>query len=310
MNKIVDNVDIESSHWDLVVIGAGLAGLSAALRASELGARVALLEQGHAAAYPCNTRFSGGILHVAHRNVRRPAGELLGFIQKANDEADPDISQALALHANRFLTWIQGQGGKFIRFGNNEALSWCMAPPRPLRAGLDWERRGPDTLMRLLSQRFAERGGQTFLGVRARALIMENGTCTGVQTTGLHSGHAWRARVVIIADGGFQGNATLFRKYIGPRPDLVVQRGAGTGQGDGLTMAIEAGAATTALDAFYGGILHRDALTDARLWPYPELDSVTTAGMIVDSTGQRFVDEGLGGVAIANLLARRDNPAG
>ncbi|UUZ76942.1 FAD-dependent oxidoreductase [Polaromonas sp. P1(28)-13] len=164
MNKIMDTIDFESSHWDLVVIGAGLAGLSAALRASELGARVALLEQGHAATYPCNTRFSGGIIHVAHRNVRRPAGELLGFIQKANSEADPAISQALALHANRFLTWIQGQGGKFIRFGNNEALSWCMAPPRPLRAGLDWERRGPDTLMRLLSQRLAERGGQTFWG--------------------------------------------------------------------------------------------------------------------------------------------------
>ncbi|UUZ76943.1 hypothetical protein LP414_05925 [Polaromonas sp. P1(28)-13] len=114
---------------------------------------------------------------------------------------------------------------------------------------------------------------------------------------------------MVIADGGFQGNATLFRKYIGPRPDLVVQRGAGTGQGDGLTMAINAGAATTALDAFYGGILNRDALTDARLWPYPELDSIATAGMIVDSTGHRFVDEGLGGVAIANLLARRENPA-
>lgn len=303
-------MELTSSSWDMVVVGAGLAGLTAALRATELGARVALLEQGSTELYPCNSRFSGGIIHVAHRNVRRSPAELLQFIYQATgDEVDKSVAEAMAAHSGRFLNWLQSQGGRFIRFGNNEALSWCLAPPRPISAGLDWKGRGADTLLRLLCERFRNKGGQIFLGVRATALTLQEAKCTGVRTLSEKGEHVWHAESVVIADGGFQADPDFFREFIGPRPDLVVQRGAGNSRGDGLRMALEAGAGSTSLSAFYGGILNRDALTNPKLWPYPELDSIVTAALIVNTNGERFLDEGQGGVAIANHLARRENPA-
>src|SRR5205814_6801001 len=142
----------------------------------------------------------------------------------------------------------------------------------------------------------------------AKSLLMENGRCGGVtaELNGVET--SFRARAVVIADGGFQGNAELVRRYICKRPERLKQRGAGTGRGDGLQMALAAGAALTGGDRFYGHVLSIDALTNDNLWPYPYLDSLVTAGIVVDSAAQRFVDEGKGGVYVANAVAQLADP--
>ncbi|MBI2294120.1 MAG: FAD-binding protein [Betaproteobacteria bacterium] len=73
-------------------------------------------------------------------------------------------------------------------------------------------------------------------------------------------------------------------------------------------MASAAGAALIGMDRFYGHTLSKDALTNDNLWPYPYLDALVTAGLVVDASGQRFVDEGRGGVYVANAVARLDDP--
>jgi fumarate reductase flavoprotein subunit len=88
----------------------------------------------------------------------------------------------------------------------------------------------------------------------------------------------------------------------------VLQRHAGSAVGDGLRMAQAAGAALTRLDRFYGHLLSRDAITQDGLWPYPQIDAVATAGIVVDGGGRRLLDEGLGGISIANDLARLADP--
>ena len=67
----------ERKTFDVTVIGAGIAGMVAAVRAAELGLRVAVLEKGEAREYPCNTRYSGGIIHVAYHSAKLPADELV-----------------------------------------------------------------------------------------------------------------------------------------------------------------------------------------------------------------------------------------
>ncbi|MGE3784588.1 MAG: FAD-binding protein, partial [Alphaproteobacteria bacterium] len=54
--------------------------------------------------------------------------------------------------------------------------------------------------------------------------------------------------------------------------------------------------------------LSRDAMHDDGLWPYPQIDAVATAAIVVDSSGRRLLDEGLGGISITNDLARLDDP--
>ena len=120
--------------------------------------------------------------------------------------------------------------------------------------------------------------------------------------------HTYRARAVMVADGGFQGNPELVGRYISKHPERLKQRGAGTGRGDGMTMAAAVGAELVGIDRFYGHTLSKDALTNDNLWPYPYLDSLVTAGIVVDADGKRFADEGRGGVYVANAVAQLDDP--
>jgi len=78
--------------------------------------------------------------------------------------------------------------------------------------------------------------------------------------------------------------------------------------GDAVRMLEEAGANLVGMKYFYGHLLSRDALTRDNLWPYPGLDSVAVAGIVVNGRGARFVDEGLGGVYLANAIAWSDDP--
>ena len=111
-----------------------------------------------------------------------------------------------------------------------------------------------------------------------------------------------------MADGGFQANLDLLKAHIAPQPHQVLQRGAGNAMGDGMRMAQGMGAAISSMDAFYGHVLCQEAFSNAKLWPYPQLDELATSGVVVNQQAHRVIDEGLGGVYIANQLAHRANP--
>ncbi len=294
---------------DLIVVGGGLAGLSAANRAAEGGLSVLVLERGEEPDYFCNSRIAGGLLHVAFRDMTRPAAEIRASVaESVGGDGDPATALAdlLAEDAGRVLAWLRAEGGAFVRGGAPEFMRWVMAPPRRRRGGLDWKGRGPDALLRRLTRNLAARGGVLRLGSAVEALAVEGGRVAGVRTAaGMEA-----ARFVLIADGGFQDNPELVRRHLSPQPERLFRRGAGGGRGDGLAMAAEAGAATVGMDRFYGHLLGLDAFGNDKLWPYPTLDSLAAVSLLVDGAGRRFSDEGLGGVFMANELARLANPAG
>ena len=296
-------------HFDLVAVGGGFAGLCAAVRGAELGLRTAVLETGAEDSYPCNSRWAGGIFHVSYHDVKLRPDELLAAINRqTNRETDQELAAAIAADAGRTVGWLASQGAAFAQASPIRWHRFTLAPPRMPVAGQDWQGRGPDRLLGELRRRLQERRGRLLLGTRAASLRLERGRVVGV--TAHKEGEALEigAAAVVIADGGFPGNAELFRKYIGPRPERVLMRHAGTALGDGLKMAAEAGAALVGLDRFYGHLLSRDAMENEGLWPYPQIDAVATAAIVVDRRGYRILDEGLGGISIANDLARLDDP--
>ena len=62
--------------FDFVSVGGGLAGLVAALRASQLGLQSAVIEAGLGDSYPCNSRLAGGVFHVSYQDVRASPDKL------------------------------------------------------------------------------------------------------------------------------------------------------------------------------------------------------------------------------------------
>lgn len=295
---------------DVVIIGGGLAGLVAGARASELGLAVTVLERGTDHNYPCNTRWSGGVIHIAYTDITSSPEILRSAIQR-DTHGKAEASQIHAVSANgaRFIDWLRGQGSTFVR----TEVDWqqlILEPMRDLRAGLDWENRGPDQLLTRLTATIKRNGGEVVLGARGRSLVMKGDRCTGVEATVNGAQRTFLANAVVLADGGFQGNLERLAKHVTSRSDSIKQRGAATGIGDGLTMAEAVGASVTDLDKFYGHLLSRDAFGNDNVWPYPEVDAMACAGILVDSDGYRFTDEGLGGIAAANALSRSDDPLG
>lgn len=294
---------------DIVIIGGGIAGLVTANRAAQLGLKVTVLEQGSADKYLCNTRYTGGTFHLCLREITLAPDLLHKLILETTDGfVKDDLAHLLAHGGARLIEWLQAEGIRFMRASASEYHKWVLAPPGRSRPGLDWEGRGGDVLLRTLEANLIKRGGTLTRGAKAKSLITENGRCVGVVVEYNGAAHEWRARAVVVADGGFQSNPDLLKQYITKEPSRLKQRNGGTAYGDGMRMAQAVGAAVIGTSRFYGHVLAREALTNDKLWPYPYLDALVTAGIVVNQSGLRFTDEGRGGVAVANAVATLDDP--
>lgn len=296
-------------EWDFLVVGAGIGGSAAAARAAELGLRTLLLDKGPDPSASGNTRLSGGSLHIANMNLRTEPAVLLRAINEVTENTSrQDLATELVHNAERSLDWLSSQGVEF-ESNSDPAEAWrtLLAPRRSFEHVSMWEGAGPQQALQKLQSQVLRFDGSVVGGAAVHSLIKKGDRVVGVQTDG---GTRIAARAVLLADGGFQANPELRRKYIGPAADRIFLRGAPPATGDGLKMGIEAGAATIKMQWFYGHLLHRDAVHNDRLWPMPLLDDLLERGILVDANGARFTDESLGGIAAANAIARLPDPLG
>jgi len=294
----------------LIVIGGGMSGLVCAVRAAELGAEVLLLEQGEGERYPCSARSSGGIFHVSYHDMKADPEELVRVLQTAmQGDLNLDVARTVAGTAGRFIDWLGEQGAAYTDESPIDWHRWSMAPQRPPSGGMVWNDWGPDLTLRALVARLAERGGRMLQGARVGDLIFEGGRCIGVTAATPAGIERFTADATVIADGGFPANPVMIKQYIGPNPDRMVLRSAGTARGDGIRMAERAGAALVKMDRFYGHLLAYAGLNNPGLWPYPQLDTVASAGLVVRPDGRRFTDEGPGGIWLSNEIAKLEDPA-
>jgi fumarate reductase flavoprotein subunit len=297
--------------YDVVTIGGGLSGLVTACRAAQLGKKAAVLDQGAEERYVCSSRWSTGVINVMGRAILGDPEELYqAIVAGSGNTADPALARAIATNSKRAIEWLGAQGARFIQRGlqKDQPGQQVLAPPRRLQAGLDWEGRGADVLLRALEKQLIDRGGAVLRGTKVEKLIVEGGVCVGVEA--MQNGQRTRidAKAVVIADGGFPANREMVAKYITPRADRVLCRAAPGAQGDGIRMAEAVGAKIGGLGKFYGHIHHKNAMSNAQLWPYPHLDAAAEIGILVGPDGKRFVDEGLGGVVMANAIAQLADP--
>ncbi len=173
---------MSSKSTDVMIIGGGLAGMTAAGRATELGLKVTVLEAGADAEYMCNSRITGGIFHVAMNNVLADPDAALTYIEKAtHGYSNPRLADALAHNAKRAVDWLRSQGIRFIKGGPGDEMNTVLSPPKLQQFGLHWKGRGGDVLLRTLAERVGARGGILRRGSRVRSLLIKDGRCVGVE---------------------------------------------------------------------------------------------------------------------------------
>jgi fumarate reductase flavoprotein subunit len=298
-------------QYDMVAIGGGFSGLTAACRAAELGLSAAVIEARTEDRYLCSSRYSTGVCNVMGLAILADPDVLYkAIVDGSGDAANPSVARAVANNGARAIEWLTAQGARFITraLQKDQPGQKVLAPPRRLSAGLDWEGRGGDVTMRLLAQKLAEHGGTILRGTTAVSLMVADGGCEGVRAVKNGNEINIFAKNTVIADGGFAANAEMVAQYITPRADRVFARVGPGAKGDGIRMAAAAGAAIGGFGAFYGHVHHRNAMTNAGLWPYPHLDAVGEVAILIGPDGTRFTDEGLGGVCQANAIAKLPDP--
>ena len=302
---------VMTSH--LIVVGAGLAGLSAAYRGLELGLRVTVLERATEEPHPCASRANSGIFHAAFRSLKVDPDDLLKAIRTANDGfGRPDVAHALAYNAKRGVDWLQSLGVEFAPAEQDADWKDLKLAPSGFsdKPDLAWQGLGADRMLTTLERQAIKSGARIDRGARVHELLFEAGRVCGVRTTMGSGEDIVRGDAVVLTDGGFEGNRELVRRHITAHPEHLMMRGLSSGLGDGILMAEAAGAQLVGMQSFYGHLLSADSLNQDGLSPFPFLDFLASAGMLVDQTGKRFMDESLGGVRMANGLAAHDNGLG
>jgi fumarate reductase flavoprotein subunit len=287
---------------DVAVVGAGFAGVAAALRARELGANVILLEKTGAAPSWSNSRMAGGRYHVAMLDPDA-SPELIErrVLDSTGGCASEETVHALAVESARAFEWTRRHGARYTRVGRGV----IMAPLRPNQRGNVWRGRGPDRTLRTLFAAYLRAGGRYEGRTRVTELQVGKRGVSGLIAEATDGRLEVRNSAVILADGGFQGDPLLLERYAHvSNMSAVLQRGAATGCGDGLRMAIAAGARIVNTEALYGHLVHADATTNQELSPYPMLDALAMGSIVVSPDGSRFYDESAGGIHAINQIVR------
>ncbi len=297
--------ETDSLDFDVVVVGCGVAGLSAALEALGQGASVALLERSDIEERGGQTRWTEAQMRM--KNDMEVADDLESHfaenaghhldpvlvseavndfenwspIVKVLNFTDPELIGTLAERAGPTLQWMKGFG---VRFDTQPGyfITTCTTRLSPVGGGL--------AIVEALAPAAEKAGARFFYRTTARRLIQdEKGTVTGIEASGLDNRRLrFTARAVVLASGGFQGNPEMLTHYIGPDARYLrpVARGGYYNKGEGIRMALEIGAAP----AGDFSEIHAEPL-DPRSGATEPIVLVFNYGILVNKHARRFINE-------------------
>lgn len=291
---------------DVVVLGAGLAGLTAALRLRESGHSVVVADpdpEGSGA----NSRISGGVFHLAWGALDEHPSELVRrMVDQTDGEVNLQLARALAHGSGPALRWLSGQGVDLGPKGTRPHDKYTCRPWLEARGDGPAPDRGAEIAMRALRTRARECGVVFRTGAAEALRRRPDGWQVGVTGTDPLFG-----RSVIVATGGFQADRQLMLALVGPHADDVFLRSTKASTGGGLRLLIGAGAALTEpSSAVYGHLLSASAAANPRLWPQPTVDAVARRGLLVDRDGNAFAPTVDNGIALVNAMVRTSDPSG
>jgi fumarate reductase flavoprotein subunit len=288
-------------HCDLVIIGAGFAGLSAALVAGQTGARITVLGRKNLLA--SNSALSGGAIALVNTPLQRQrniqdSAQLFSedLIRMSRHTIPEDEIIAVAEESTKLYDWLVGLGASFYTL---------RAFPRHTveRVHLEGGMSGANILQLLYRAASSRNNIEIHLDTLAEHLYLDSqGQVTGVQA--INNGRRIEiksSKAVIIAAGGFGKNKIMMAEYLPNLMDLPCYSGAGS-TGDGIRMGIEAGAALHNIDAAgvtsVGSAVKGFDITGT-------VETLTKGAILVNKNGKRFVDESQGYVMAAMPLMRQ-----
>lgn len=283
---------------DVVIVGTGFAGMTAAITAHDLGASVLVLEK-------APEQFKGGNSKVAAGGIFWP-----NDIEKAKtyframaapylDDLSDEFIDVWAKEMNANRDWLQSMGLKFAIVGTSVTAAGVAvgASEFPEMPGADCAQTivvqgglGDARLYNgVIEPNVASRKIETLFETPAISLVRRGAEIVGLSAQrGGKTFHIKANRAVVLASGGFENNQVMVRKFLANIPAGVPQ-GSPYNTGDGIRMAMEVGA----------DLWHMTNVAGPEFaFKAPDIDTATVvlfrkpSYLYIAADGTRFIAEG------------------
>ncbi|MCM1989961.1 flavocytochrome c [Oceanirhabdus seepicola] len=286
--KKVDNGQaekVEDVTTDVVIIGAGGAGLTAAIQAKEDGANVILVEKN--AVVGGNTNFATGGLNAAGTKFQKEKGiedsvELFieDTMKGGKNLNNPELVNVLAERSSESVDWLTERGADLSDVGRlgGASVNRCHRPTGGAPVG--------DHLVKVLNKNAKEIGVEIRLETKAIEILHNENKVTGIKVQDAKGNeYVINAKAVVVATGGFGANQDMVVKY-----DAKL-KGFGTTNGPGAT-----GDAVGLLEALKAGFVDMDKIQTHPTVVPGKSKLITEAvrgngAILVNREAKRFIDE-------------------
>lgn len=275
---------VEDVTTDIVIIGAGGAGLSAAIEAINAGAKVIVVEKN--AFMGGNTNYATGGMNAAGTKYQEAKGiqdspELFyaDTMKGGKDLNNPELLKVFTEKSADTLYWLESLGADLSEVGRSggQSVDRIHKGPGGMPVGTH--------LMNVFADQVQKLKIEVRLNTKAVEILSDGNTVTGVKVEKNGNSYNINAKAVILASGGFGANPEMIVKY---KPEL---KGFGTtnapgATGDALAMVEKLDVSLTDIDQIQ---THPTVV--------PIINEMITEGIrgdgaiLVNHEGQRFINE-------------------
>lgn len=294
MSKVKANLpkakEVSKTDYDVVVIGGGGAGLSAAITAAEKGSEVVLLEK--LPVLGGNTMISGGEMAAPGNWLQKEQGikdskdQFYEDIIKGGDaENDPELVRVLADNALSAAEWLKDdvkvEFEDYLLFFGGHSVKRSLVPKDASGAELvkKLEKKAKDSGVTLLTNADAKKitakdGKGQFNQVEAK--VNEKDITFSAK------------KGIVVASGGFGANLEMRKKYNKEMDEKILSTTSTGSMGDGIVIGEDIGAGTTDME-----YIQTYPTCDPETGRLLYVGDVRMEGLsiLVNKEGKRFVEE-------------------
>lgn len=275
------------SAVDIVVIGSGVSGLSAALTAAQAGKKVIVFEKQRSLGGSSNF-FRGTFAVESRRQKERYVTfdrdrAFKDIIEYSHWKANPRLVRAIVDQSASTIDWLEDQGVEFAEL----TINMPYAPETYHLVKGDGS-----AVVKVLATRAREAGVIIKTGMPVTQIAKSGDKIVGVVVEGEEDDIQVQAKAVVIASGGYLNNKEWVKKYTGFEVGVnLLPVGNVDKTGDGIRMAFELGAAEEGIgtvELFRIGPARQELGTGGRVTV-----AVIQPDLWVNQAGERFCDESI-----------------
>jgi tricarballylate dehydrogenase len=300
---------------DVLVVGAGNAAMCAALAAREQGIKVTVLERSSKKERGGNSTFTAGAIRFAYNGVEDLSKVVPDLTEKEIENtdfgtyteeqffddmarvtqyrSDPELADLLVSKSLETMIWMKSKKVRFVPIYGRQAFK--VDGKFKFWGGLTVESVGGGPgLIQSLHDAAENEGIKVLYEAHASELLHDDNGVHGVKLKLKGKTTEIRAKSVVLACGGFQSNAEMRTRYLGPGWDLAKVRGTKYNTGDGINMALDIGAmpyGNWSGGHAVGWDQNAPAFGDLSVGDGFQKHSYPF-GIMVNADGERFIDEG------------------